>query len=351
MTYTAADNRYDACRTAPAGAAACACPRSRWACGTTSVTHADRDPARHVAHRVRSGDHPLRPGEQLRTAVREGGDDFGRSSKDFAPYRDELIISTKAGWDMWAGPYGQGGGSRKYLLASLDQSLERMGLDYVDIFYSHRFDPETPLEETMGALATAVQQGKALYVGISSYSADKTRETAALSASWDPVPDPPADVQHAQPVDRGRPPRPRRPAGDGLIVFTPLSRAALLASTGTASPRSPAAGGEGAGDLSPPSVEGVRQVERGREGPRADAGADGGGVGAARPAGHPRYRREPARAVIEENVRAGQPGVHVRGADRDRGSRAGGRRQPVGTTLPRRATVGVRPGLAVGCGP
>ena len=100
--------------------------------------------------------------------------------RDFKPYRDELLISSKAGWDMWPGPYGQGGGSRKYVLASLDQSLKRMGLDYVDIFYSHRFDPDTPLEETMGALASAVQQGKALYVGISSYSAAKTREAADL---------------------------------------------------------------------------------------------------------------------------------------------------------------------------
>ncbi|GAB3188236.1 L-glyceraldehyde 3-phosphate reductase [Hydrogenophaga aquatica] len=100
--------------------------------------------------------------------------------RDFRPYRDELVISTKAGYDMWPGPYGQGGGSRKYVLASLDQSLKRMGLDYVDIFYSHRFDPDTPLEETMGALASAVQQGKALYVGISSYSAGKTREAVAL---------------------------------------------------------------------------------------------------------------------------------------------------------------------------
>jgi len=99
---------------------------------------------------------------------------------DFLPYRDELVISTKAGWDMWPGPYGQGGGARKYVLASLDQSLRRMGLDYVDIFYSHRFDPDTPLEETMGALATAVRQGKALYVGLSSYSPTKTREAAAL---------------------------------------------------------------------------------------------------------------------------------------------------------------------------
>ncbi|CAG9237579.1 L-glyceraldehyde 3-phosphate reductase [Paraburkholderia sabiae] len=110
---------------------------------------------------------------------------FGRIFKDdFRPYRDELLISSKAGWDMWPGPYGQGGGSRKYVLASLDQSLQRMGLDYVDIFYSHRFDVDTPLEETAGALASAVQQGKALYIGISSYSAQKTREMAKLLAEY-----------------------------------------------------------------------------------------------------------------------------------------------------------------------
>jgi L-glyceraldehyde 3-phosphate reductase len=100
-------------------------------------------------------------------------------AKDFRPYRDELIVSTKAGYDMWPGPYGNWG-SRKYLLASLDQSLRRMGLDYVDIFYSHRADPETPLEETMGALHSAVQQGKALYAGISSYSAQRTEEAARI---------------------------------------------------------------------------------------------------------------------------------------------------------------------------
>jgi L-glyceraldehyde 3-phosphate reductase len=105
---------------------------------------------------------------------------FGRMLRDdLAPFRDELIISTKAGYDMWPGPYGDHG-SRKYLLASLDQSLARIGLEYVDIFYSHRFDSDTPLEETMGALDTAVRQGKALYVGISSYSAAKTREAAAI---------------------------------------------------------------------------------------------------------------------------------------------------------------------------
>jgi L-glyceraldehyde 3-phosphate reductase len=100
-------------------------------------------------------------------------------AQDFKPYRDELVISTKAGYDMWPGPYGEWG-SRKYLLASLDQSLARMGLEHVDIFYSHRFDPETPLEETMDALATAVQSGKATYAGISSYNAERTREAAGL---------------------------------------------------------------------------------------------------------------------------------------------------------------------------
>ncbi|MBB6628774.1 L-glyceraldehyde 3-phosphate reductase [Nocardioides sp. KIGAM211] len=109
-------------------------------------------------------------------------ENFGRYlADDFLPYRDELVISTKAGYDMWPGPYGQGGGSRKYVLASLDQSLGRMGLEYVDIFYSHRFDPDTPVEETMTALDHAVRQGKALYIGISSYSAAKTAEAAAIA--------------------------------------------------------------------------------------------------------------------------------------------------------------------------
>jgi L-glyceraldehyde 3-phosphate reductase len=109
-------------------------------------------------------------------------ENFGRYLRDdFKHHRDELIVSTKAGWDMWPGPYGRGGGSRKYMLASLDQSLDRLGLDYVDIFYSHRFDPETPVEETMMALDHAVRQGKALYIGISSYSAAKTAEAATIA--------------------------------------------------------------------------------------------------------------------------------------------------------------------------
>src|SRR5712691_401360 len=108
---------------------------------------------------------------------------FGRIfAGDFRPYRDELVISTKAGYDMWPGPYGEWG-SRKYLLASLDQSLQRMGLEYVDIFYSHRFDPDTPLAETMGALDTAVRSGRALYAGISSYSAERTRDAVQILRS------------------------------------------------------------------------------------------------------------------------------------------------------------------------
>jgi L-glyceraldehyde 3-phosphate reductase len=111
-------------------------------------------------------------------------ENYGRIFRhDLRPYRDELVISTKAGYDMWPGPYGGGGGTRKYVLASLDQSLERMGLEYVDIFYSHRFDPDTPLEETIGALDTAVKQGKAIYAGISSYSPEKAREAAAIGRS------------------------------------------------------------------------------------------------------------------------------------------------------------------------
>jgi L-glyceraldehyde 3-phosphate reductase len=109
-------------------------------------------------------------------------ENFGRFlANDFAGLRDELVISTKAGYDMWPGPYGQGGGSRKYVLSSLDQSLARLGLDYVDIFYSHRFDAETPVEETMSALDMAVRSGRALYAGISSYSPTKTKEAAAIA--------------------------------------------------------------------------------------------------------------------------------------------------------------------------
>ena len=142
---------------------------------------------------------------------------FGRLlARELRPYRDELLVSTKAGYDMWPGPYGEWG-SRKYLLASLDQSLRRLGLEYVDVFYSHRYDPDTPLEETMGALDAAVRQGKALYVGISSYSAGRTREAAAiLRVAGNAAPDPPALVLAAEPLDRAGAPRHARGGGRRL---------------------------------------------------------------------------------------------------------------------------------------
>lgn len=154
---------------------------------------------------------------------------FGRLLReDFRPYRDELIISTKAGWDMWPGPYGQGGGSRKYILASLDQSLQRMGLEYVDIFYSHRFDPDTPLEETAGALVTAVQQGKALYAGISAYSPEKTRQMAAILRGWH-VPlliHQPAYSLFNRKIENGLFEAVEQ-VGAGMIAFSPLAQGVL----------------------------------------------------------------------------------------------------------------------------
>jgi L-glyceraldehyde 3-phosphate reductase len=154
---------------------------------------------------------------------------FGRLLReDFRPYRDELLISTKAGWDMWPGPYGQGGGSRKYVLASLDQSLQRMGLEYVDIFYSHRFDPDTSLEETAGALATAVQQGKALYVGISAYSPEKTVEMATVLRAWN-VPlliHQPKYSLFVREIENGLFEAVER-VGAGMIAFSPLAQGVL----------------------------------------------------------------------------------------------------------------------------
>lgn len=154
---------------------------------------------------------------------------FGRIfAEDLRPYRDEIVLSSKAGYDMWPGPYGDGG-SRKYLLSSLDQSLQRLGVDYVDVFYSHRPDPETPIEETMGALASAVQQGKALYVGISNYDPEQTRAAqAALASSGVPL------LLH-QPryslFDRGPENSGLFPVldeiGTGCIVFSPLAQGLL----------------------------------------------------------------------------------------------------------------------------
>ncbi len=154
---------------------------------------------------------------------------FGRILKeDFAAHRDELIISSKAGWDMWPGPYGRGGGSRKYVMASCDQSLKRLGLDYVDIFYSHRFDATTPLEETASALADIVRQGKALYVGISSYSANKTREMAKLLAERGTplLIHQPSYNMFNRWIERGLLDATAE-VGAGVIAFTPLAQGLL----------------------------------------------------------------------------------------------------------------------------
>ncbi len=192
---------------------------------------------------------------------------FGRLFKDdFRPYRDELLISTKAGWDMWPGPYGQGGGSRKYVLASLDQSLQRMGLDYVDIFYSHRFDADTPLEETAGALASAVHQGKALYIGISSYSAAKTREMASLLREYK-VPllihQPSYNMLNrwieSELLDA------LEDVGTGCIAFTPLAQGLLTSKYLNGVPEDarvnkPGGGSLQRGHLSPENIEHVRKL-------------------------------------------------------------------------------------------
>ncbi|MBP2215748.1 L-glyceraldehyde 3-phosphate reductase [Arthrobacter sp. CAN_C5] len=156
---------------------------------------------------------------------------FGRHLKDdFTPFRDELVISSKAGYDMWPGPYGEWG-SRKYLLASLDQSLNRMGLDYVDIFYSHRPDPNTPLEETMGALDTAVRSGRALYAGISSYSPEKTAEAAAilLDLGTPLLIHQPSYSMLNRWVENGTPNLPEvlEQEGVGSIAFSPLAQGLL----------------------------------------------------------------------------------------------------------------------------
>ncbi|HAT31601.1 MAG TPA: L-glyceraldehyde 3-phosphate reductase [Janthinobacterium sp.] len=186
MTYHASDTRYDAMQYRQCGRSGLKLPLLSLGLwhnfGDSNTLAAQRDMLRTAFDLgITHFDLANNYGPPYGSAESNFGHLF---KEDFLPYRDELIISTKAGWDMWPGPYGQGGGSRKYVLASLDQSLKRMGLDYVDIFYSHRFDPDTPLEETMGALATAVQQGKALYVGVSSYSPEKTAEAASLLAEW-----------------------------------------------------------------------------------------------------------------------------------------------------------------------
>ncbi len=260
---------------------------------------------------------------------------FGRLFKDdFRPYRDELLISSKAGYDMWPGPYGQGGGSRKYVLASLDQSLRRMGLDYVDIFYSHRFDPDTPLEETAGALATAVRQGKALYVGISSYSAAKTREMVAL------LDDLKVPLLIHQPsynmLNRwieedlldvlGE-------TGTGCIAFTPLAQGLLTGKYLNGIPADARINRPGGASLSKSHLSEQKsraraQARRHRTTPRPEPRANGARVDAARCARDLGIDRgQPARTTRRERRRAREAVVHTGGACRDRPACAGWRRE------------------------
>jgi L-glyceraldehyde 3-phosphate reductase len=183
MTYTAAEDRYDAMQYRSCGRSGLKLPALSLGLWQNFGDDRPEDTQRAILRRAfdRGVTH-VDLANNYGPPYGRAEENFGRYLReDFASYRDELVISTKAGWDMWPGPYGQGGGSRKYVLASLDQSLRRLGLEYVDIFYSHRFDPETPVEETMMALDHAVRTGKALYAGISSYSATKTREAAAIA--------------------------------------------------------------------------------------------------------------------------------------------------------------------------
>ena len=181
MTYVAADDRYDQMRFNRCGGSGLALPAISLGLWHNFGHVNPLETSRAIVRRaIDLGVTHFDLAHNYGPPYGSAEENFGRLlQQDLRPYRDELIISTKAGYDMWPGPYGDGG-SRKYLLASLDHSLARLGLDYVDIFYSHRFDNGTPLEETMGALDSAVRQGKALYVGISSYSADKTREAASI---------------------------------------------------------------------------------------------------------------------------------------------------------------------------
>ena len=270
-------------------------------------------------------------------------ENFGRlMRKDLRPYRDELVISTKAGYDMWPGPYGDLG-SRKYLLASLDQSLARMGLDYVDIFYSHRFDPGTPLEETMGALDTAVRQGKALYAGISSYSAENTREAATILADLG------TPLLIHQPsysmLNRWIEPDLIDAVGElgvGCIVFSPLAQGMLTDKYLGGVPEGSRADRDYS--LSPSlltedalaKIRALNEIGR----PRSDARAAGPRLDAPRRARHlgarRRFERRPARG---QRRRRRPPRLHARRARGDRPLRDRQLDQPLGR-IERSLTVG-----------
>ena len=184
MTYVAADNRYESLRYRRCGRSGLLLPPLSLGLWHNFGGERPFETQRAIARRAFDlGITHFDLANNYGPPYGSAEENFGRLlATDLRPYRDELVISTKAGYDMWPGPYGDHG-SRKYLLASLDQSLGRMGLDYVDIFYSHRFDPDTPLEETIGALDTAVRSGRALYAGISSYSAERTAEAVAIARS------------------------------------------------------------------------------------------------------------------------------------------------------------------------
>ena len=264
---------------------------------------------------------------------------FGRILReDFRPYRDELIISTKAGYDMWPGPYGDRG-SRKYLLASLDQSLARMGLDYVDIFYSHRADPDTPLEETMGALATAVTSGRALYAGISSYSAQRTREAAAILR------------------DLGTPCLIHQPSysmlnrwieedlldvlgdeGIGCIAFSPLAQGLLTTKYLDGVPADSRAARNDSlsqDQITERNLNHVRALSQIARRARPDAGPDGAELGAPGQPGHlGADRREQRAATGGEPGRGGPVGLRHGGTAGHRRPRGGGRDQHLGRLQP-----------------
>ena len=261
-------------------------------------------------------------------------ENFGRYlADDFGPYRDELIISTKAGYDMWPGPYGQGGGSRKYVLASLDQSLARMGLDYVDIFYSHRYDPETPLEETIGALDTAVRSGRALYAGISSYSPEKTAAAAQIARDLGTpllIHQPSYSMLNRW-IEPGLLDELER-QGMGCIVFTPLAQGLLTDRYLRRHPGGLARRARGLHDRRPrrrgpgpgPGAEPDRRQ------PRPEARPAGAPVGAARPAGHVRrHRLLVRRAARHQPRRPGLPGADPGRGGRDRQVRRRLRGEPV----------------------
>ncbi len=269
-------------------------------------------------------------------------ENFGRvMATDFKAHRDELVISTKAGWDMWPGPYGKIGGSRKYLIASCDQSLKRMGLDYVDIFYSHRVDPTTPLEETIGALAHLHRTGKALYVGISSYSPELTRKAhAILKAEGVPllIHQPSYSMLNRWIEDALL--DELDTLGVGCIAFSPLAQGLLsnkYLNGVPADSRVAKDGSFGGHLLTADNLARIQALNAIAEARAPDPGPDGHRLGAARSPRHLGPDRRPHRGAAGRLADGPEhPGVHSRGAGADRSPCLGGRRRPVeGLVRPR----------------